>query len=164
MLLSHAELKRLLHYDPETGIWTRLIQTASNAKVGDCAGSRDSLGYWQLSINNKTYRSHRLAWFYMTSEWPSHEIDHKNMIRHDNRWENLRAATASQNHANRKLASLNTSGLKGVSWHKHTRKWRATIKCRQKTRHLGIFDCPAAAHFIYLIEASKKFGEFARAK
>ena len=58
--------------------------------------------------------------------------------------------------------SRNTSGLKSVSWHKLRKRWRATIRVDQKSIHLGMSECPAAAHFIYQIAADKYHGSFAR--
>jgi HNH endonuclease/AP2 domain len=160
MLISHEELKRLLRYDPETGVWTRL----TGYRRGRRADSPDRQGYRRVRPPGKSYGAHRLAWFYMTSTWPVNDIDHKNGVRDDNRWENLRAATRSQNIANSKLGVRNKSGLKGVSWWKRTGKWRALIEVENKPIYLGLFDCPAAAHFAYLIAADKHFDVYARAR
>src|SRR5882757_6777755 len=121
MPLSHAELQRILHYDPETGIWTR----RTGKRAGNRADHSRSTGYRAVCIHSKRFLAHRLAWFYMTGEWPK-TIDHKNRSRHDNRWINLRSCTQSQNLGNQKLSARNLTGLKGVE--RHGRKWRSWIQ------------------------------------
>lgn len=164
MPISHEELKRLLHYDPETGVWTRLIQTNSRCWIGKRADTPYNSNYRRISIDGVYFAAHRLAWFYVTGCWPSALIDHKDRDGQNNRWENLREATKALNAANAKLRRENTSGLKGVSWGKRDGKWRAYISSGGKFFSLGQFDCPAAAHFSYLVEADKHFGKFARAR
>jgi hypothetical protein len=163
MSLTAERLRELLHYNPETGIFTRLVRTARRVRVGDIAGSLNRGGYWQIAVDGRSYLAHRLAWFYMTGKWPTGDLDHHNLCGSDNSWTNLRQATDSQNNANRRLRSTNTSGLKGVSWSKARSKWHARIKINGKDRHLGFSDCRAAAHFAYVIAADEAFGEFARA-
>lgn len=164
-LISHSELKRLLHYDPETGIWTRRTTFGSAYRAGDRADVPRVKGYLRVTVKKVAYAAHRLANFYMTGVWPASGLtDHENNIRHDNRWSNLRIASASQNRANSKISVRNTSGWKGVHWCKRRRKWRVRLVYRKKSRDLGYFDCPAAAHFAYIVYADKTFGEFARAR
>ena len=90
-------LKENLFYDPFTGIFTRRISNCNKVKIGDTAGSMDGNGYILININGKSYRAHRLAWLYMTEKMPEELIDHKNGVRHDNRFCNLREATHNQN-------------------------------------------------------------------
>lgn len=91
-------------------------------------------------------------------------IDHVNGDAADNRIENLRAANRSQNNANSALRNRNASGFKGVSLHKKTGKWQASIKVDGKGRHLGLFSDPVKAHAAYCSAASEIFGSFARPK
>jgi hypothetical protein len=102
----------------------------------------------------------------VTGEWPPErlEVDHKDCDPSNNRWDNLRLATASQNQANKKVSRANTSGFKGVSWHKDDKRWRAQIRMGGKKVHLGSFDTPESAHRAYSEAAMKHYGEFARAK
>jgi len=93
-MLTQAELKDVLHYDPITGIFTRY------GNYTKC-GSESYQGYILIGIGSKVYYAHRLAWLYMTGGWPANEIDHKNRIRNDNRWENLRKADRSLQNRNR---------------------------------------------------------------
>lgn len=105
-MLTQAKLKSLINYNPVTGEFSR----AGYAKCGTLTYQ----GYLAIQVAGKRYYAHRLAWFYMTGKWPEDEIDHKNRIRNDNRWENLREA-------DRYLQSTNRSGYKwairGISYH-----------------------------------------------
>ena len=138
-MISQTELKVLVDYSQSTGLFTRLIKTSSRVKVGDIAGYVHKInGYRYIRAEGKSYRAHRLAWFYMTGEWPK-EIDHINHIKTDNRWENLREVTHQENGKNRSKSKNNTSGVTGVSRSKQTSKWAAHIRINGKLRCLGSF-------------------------
>jgi hypothetical protein len=108
-------LRHLLHYDPLTGVWTWMNPLPrSRVKPGDVAGRITSHGRRQIRIASGFYYSGRLAWLYMTGEWPKDQIDHVNRIKDDDRWENLREATQSQNSFNRAWAEVN-GDLRGIS-------------------------------------------------
>jgi hypothetical protein len=160
-MITAERLRELLHYDPETGVFTWRLPRRG-VRAGYEAGASRSDGYRRIQVDGRVIYAHRLAWPYMTGEWPDAEIDHINGDPSDNRIVNLRPATRSQNSANGRKPSDNTSGLKGVSWHARGRKWRAQIVVNGKCRHLGLFDCPAAAHAAYLAATEKFFGEYAR--
>lgn len=110
-----------LSYDPETGVLTWLTSRGKR-KVGSRAGALMNKGYRRIMVNGKRYLEHRLAYYLMTGEWPELEIDHKNRIRSDNRWTNLRTATDQQNAWN--AEAYGESGVRGV--HKHAGKWQVT--------------------------------------
>lgn len=97
----------------------------------------------------------------MTGEWPADMIDHKNRDRTDNRWENLREATRSQNNANRRASS--THGFKGATFNRRQGRWMAQTKVNGKRVYLGYYDTPEEAHAAYVAAAERYFGEFARA-
>lgn len=159
-LLTQERLKEKLRYDPESGQFYWLKTNRAYAWVGRRAGRAAKDGYVKVSIDGTIYKAHRLAWFYMTGKWPREQIDHRDMDRSNNAWENLREATNRQNTFNRRSQSNNSSGLKGVT-KKRPGQWFA--RCgRGPASYLGAFDCPAAAHFAYIIGASKIAGEFAR--
>jgi hypothetical protein len=160
--LTQKRLKEVLNYDPETGEFTWLVSAGRRVRVGDVAGYQRPDGYCRIQIDGRNYRAHRLAWLHMTGEWPPHQIDHINGDPSDNRTSNLRPATHSQNMANSRKPRHNTSGFKGVSWQAAQRKWVASLKVNGRTRFLGRFDCPAAAHAAYVAAAVKHSGEFAR--
>ena len=138
-MITQKQLKKLLHYNHNTGIFTRIKRTSNSVKVGDIAGWNDSNGYIKISVQNKSYRAHRLAWLYMTGKWPKDKIDHINHICDDNRWVNLREATNQENNKNASLSKANTSGISGVSWDKQADKWRAQIGANSKSVRLGLF-------------------------
>lgn len=138
-MISQTELKSQLRYDPDTGVFTWLV-SKGNALAGSVAGAFDGAGYRRIMVNGKRYKAHRLAFIYMTGNLPPDEVDHINQQRDDNRWENLRHATRSQNQRNCKRPANNTSGFNGVSWNKKSRKWQARIMTDGKMRNLGFFD------------------------
>ena len=119
--LTQEKLKQELLYVPETGKFIRL-KAVSQMKRGDIAGWISKNGYIGINVCGKKYTGHRLAWLYMTGSWPK-QIDHINRIRSDNRWENLREVTQSQNNRNMGIRKDNTSRYKGVYWHKPTGNW-----------------------------------------
>lgn len=138
--LTAEYLRSILHYDQETGIFTRKVSTSNRVKVGDVAGCPDGQGYLQISVQSRLYQAHRLAWLYMHGEWPKLNIDHINRNPSDNRLVNLRDVTNKQNMQNAGKYSHNTSGHPGVSWYKQKSKWRARITHNQKQIHLGYFS------------------------
>lgn len=158
--ISSEELHRILEYDPITGYFTWKVRT-SNLRVGDRAGSNGVGVYRQIRIAGNCYLASRLAWLYMTGEWPEDEIDHKDTNRSNDAWGNLRPATTIQNLANRSRGRNNKSGYKGVSW-SEKKKWRAVIGIDNKMVHLGYFDDPKLAHDAYMAAATAAWGEYAR--
>lgn len=159
MSISHDELKRLLHYDPETGIWTWLSGRNKGNVAGVTAASKG--GYVFVTINKVAYRAHRLAWFYIKGKWPTNLLDHKDRNRTNNRFVNIREATKSQNCANAKLWKTSTSGFRGVYWEPKKKKWRVIIRQGGRRHYFGYYKCKLAAHFVHLVEFRKIFGEFA---
>jgi hypothetical protein len=139
MMINQKRLKDLLEYNPETGIFIWKVRTSKRVKIGDVAGCENSRGYVYIKVDNKNYRSHRLAWLYMTGEFPPDCIDHINGITNDNRWINLRSVTHSENMKNQKKLKNNISGHQGVSWDKPTEKWVARHTINNKLIHLGYF-------------------------
>lgn len=120
-----------------------------------------------ISVDYQIYRGHLLAWLYMAGEWPKSFIDHKDLNKHNNAWDNLREATKSQNMANVGLIKSNKSGLKGVSRYRageaYGKSWQASIGKDGKSKHLGHFATKEEAHAAYVAAAQNIFGEFARA-
>lgn len=137
--LTQSELKRVIHYEPTNGVFTRLV-TRGNAKRGTIAGTSTTSGHMQMMIHGTLYLLHRLAFLYMTGSFPSDEVDHINHISGDNRWRNLRSATRCDNSRNRTMNNNNTSGHAGVVWNKRNKKWYARIVINSKQIHLGAFN------------------------
>ena len=107
------ELKKRFFYDPATGIFTRLGGKSKYANRN--SGIRMKSGYIGISADHINYAAHRLAFLYMTGEWPKNYVDHKDMDRANNKWENLRDCTQSQNLRNTGVKKNNKLGVKGIS-------------------------------------------------
>lgn len=161
-MLTQARLKELLKYDPDAGQWTWLV-TRGGAKAGSIVSHREGSGYIQFTIDRKNYRSCRLAWLYMTGEWPNGFIDHIDRVRTNDRWNNLRLATRSQNKANSAAYANNSVGFKGVSLVRSCRSkpYVARIGVNGKSKHLGLFSTPEEANAAYTKAAKTYFGEYA---
>lgn len=167
-MLTAERLRELLHYDPDTGVFIRRVQSSPRIKVGDVAGDvrqvrRDGF-YRRISVENRRYAAHRLAWLYVHGEWPpdGFDIDHIDGDGRNNRITNLRLATRSQNGANRRLQVNNASGMKGVSFYRKTKKWKAQISVRGHVKSIGYFKTIEEAAAAYRAAASEHFGEFRR--
>lgn len=142
------EIQELLHYDPQTGNFTRLVNR-HRYKSGTIAGTFSNEGYVCIKIGQITYKAHRLAFLAMTGSLPNGQIDHINGDRSDNRWCNLREVSFNGNvHNQRKAQKTNKSGLLGVS--PNNKKWKATISNEGKYYYLGTFETPEQAHQAYL--------------
>lgn len=159
--LTHARLVELLSYDPETGVF-RWRVNRSNVKAGAIAGTHVSKGYYGIRIDGKLHYIHRLAWFYVTGEWPPKDVDHKNLIRSDNRFDNLRLASSSQNKMNKRAQRNNRLGVKGVSYDHRYDWYQARIKVNGKQKTIGVFKSVDDAAKAYERAANENFGEFAR--
>ena len=150
--LTQAELKAALWYDPDTGTFYNVVARGARAQAGAIAGTRHSTGYWQIRLGGRIYLAHRLAFLYMTGEWPVAEVDHINGVHNDNRWVNLRDVSRACNVENQRRAHTRSkSGLLGASPHATMAgKWRASICSGRKVRNLGTFDTSEEAHAAYL--------------
>jgi hypothetical protein len=150
MTITHERIREVLHYEPETGVFTWLVRTSSRMHVGDLAGSRTKKGYWAIRLDHGNHRAHLLAWLYMTGAWPTHQIDHIDGDGLNNRWTNLRDGSDGVNYHNIVAPqSNNTSGYRGVSWERSRGRWQAQIQANRKKRHLGYFDTPEEASAAY---------------
>lgn len=148
--MNQQQLKSILRYEPDSGLFYVVKSTAPRVKVGSVAGSKNASGY--IVINrSRVYMAHRLAWLYMTGEMPpkNMDIDHINGARDDNRWSNLRLATRSQNQQNVGVLKSNKLRIRGVSWHPASNMYRAQIRLNNKTKHLGIFKTMEEARAAY---------------
>ncbi len=164
-LPSAGRLRELFAYDPETGFLTakhdKLGRRGSWEK-GDKLGYLDAFGYLKVTVDGRPYFVHRVAWKLMTRNEPPKYTDHVNLDKSDNRWVNLREATASQNAVNRDVMSVNTSGRKGVTLMKQTGKWAANVVVDGKNTHIGTFCTPEEAGSAYETVAKGLHKEFFR--
>jgi hypothetical protein len=164
--ITQARLRHLLDYAPASGAFTRCVDVGGGNFAGKVAGTvsgTEKKRFRQIWIDGRSYASHRLAWLWMTGELPAKQINHKNGDLLDNRWENLRLATNSQNCMNR--TGWGASGAKGVyfrSARKSDRQWRAIITFHGNRKHLGYFETFEEASSAYIAAAKIFHGEFAR--
>lgn len=158
-MITQEQLKSILNYDEVTGIFTWKVARPKRP-IGSVAGTLHNAGYIHVRANNKKYLAHRLAWLYIHGYMPE-MIDHINENRSDNRLINLREANRSQNSCNRGKTKHNTSGFKGVSWHKKNKSWQASITIDHKQIALGSYqDFDKACEAV--INGRKEYhGEFA---
>lgn len=136
--LTADRLKELFSYSPETGLFTRRVRVGQTGYAGVVMPPSDK-GYVRFPVDGCHYFAHRLAWLYMTEEWPAHEVDHEDRDRSNNRWKNLRAATPKQNRENIGEQRNNTSGHRGIHWLKATSKWCARISHHGRRIALGCY-------------------------
>jgi hypothetical protein len=124
MALDQQTVSALLEYDPISGLLRWKINRYRVHK-GDTAGwINPTTRHRQIRIDQKTYLAHQVIWLWMTGEFPTFDIDHKDTVGSNNAWTNLRRATKSLNGANRKKNKNNTSGFKGVSRARKSKRWR----------------------------------------
>lgn len=156
MQLTQKQVRELLHYDPDTGIFTWLPRPRSMFKransytrwVNECEGRRAGIekanthGYRYRTIfmpNRKFYREHRVAWIYMTGTQPPKSIDHENRDATDNRWVNIRDSKG-MNQKNLSMPINNTSGVTGVYYDKQRSLWCARGWLSGRHKYLGRFE------------------------
>lgn len=158
--LSKEEIEILpVYYKDGNLYWKK--PTSNRVKKDDIAGTLTNHGYRFLSFNKKRLYVHRLIFYFFNGYYPKY-VDHINGNRQDNRIENLRECTNSQNSANKNKLNTNKSGFKGVHLVKSTGKWRSQITIDSKCKHLGYFETPEQANEAYQQEYKKHFKEFAR--
>jgi hypothetical protein len=138
-MLTQSRLKELIHYDADTGVFTR------NGKV---AGTIRSDGYRKICIDGQQFYAHRVAWLYVHGVLPTY-IDHIDRDPSNNKIANLRVVSRSENQHNRVKSRNNTSGYKGVTYFKRTGRWRAQIWAGNVNRYIGYFDTAEEASAAY---------------
>lgn len=166
-MITVQRLKERVTYDPVSGVFVWNDTFSGTCRKGWPAGREGTgkaAGYWRITIDAREYKAHRLAWLYMTGDWPEKQIDHINGDPSDNRWSNLRLATQSQNKANGRKYKSNKSGFKGISWNCSFKKWNAAIQVDGKQKHLGRYKNIADALNAYKEASERYFGEFSRTK
>jgi hypothetical protein len=138
--LTQSKLKELVTYDPETGIfrWNERSSPQFNGKFAgkECGyihTEKSGATYTYIEILAAPYQAGRLAWLYMTGEWPI-QIDHQNQIGTDNSWKNLRNVSQSTNLRNQPMRSTNTSGIMGVCWDDRKKRWIVQVTINRKQR------------------------------
>lgn len=155
--LTAEALRALLRYDADTGKFIRIAKPSaySATVIGAEAGTQRKDGYRMITLGGVTYMAHRLAFLYMTGDWPTQQVDHVNGVKNDNRWGNLRDVPASVNKQNMRAPKrTNTTGVLGVT-HSKRGRYQATIAINGRNKNLGIFDDTDQAHAAYLMAKRK---------
>lgn len=160
--LDVKQLFNYLSYNPDTGLFTWMMNTTRSKLVGGIAGNANKRGYISIWINSLQFSAHRLAWAMSNGEWPLLDIDHINGNKSDNRICNLRHASRSENMFNRGKNKNNSSGMKGVTFCKGTGRWRAQMMINRKAMTIGRFDSIEEASAAYFEKAKELRGEFAK--
>lgn len=136
--LTQSQLKRLLHYSVETGVFT-WVGAYHKSRIGDVAGSTMANGYIYICIKKRQFRAHRLAWLYVFGAWPEKYIDHINGDKSDNRIENLREVSNAENMMNQGIGVRNKSGHLGITWSESRKRWCVGLKVNGKSKNVGRF-------------------------
>ena len=145
MVITQKRLKELFDYREDGNLVRKVSVGGPSGQIGRVVGfglkdpARPEKIYMATKINGQHYCIHKLIWLWHYGTLPE-QLDHINRNSLDNRIENLRPASFSENMSNRKLFSNNTSGCKGVSWHKRKNRWFAYVDVCKKRRCLGYFD------------------------
>ena len=174
-LPSQERLRELFDYESNTGNLIWKVRPESHFKnqrgcnifnamyANKVAGSiNKATGYRYISIDNVNYLAHRLTYAYVHGACPfDKQIDHRDGDRLNNRIENLRVCSSSENRHNRGKHCTNTTGFKGVSWQKRCQKFTAAIFINGKRKHLGYFTTAEQAAATYKSAAIVLHGEFA---
>lgn len=151
-ILNASRLRELLHYDQETGVFTRKERTSNRIEIGSIAGTLRPDGYRKISLLHTSFLAHRLAWLYVHGEWPKEQIDHINGRRADNWIANLRDIAGGKNVENQHVAHKRnkSSGMLGVTWDARKKKWVAQICVKRQQTHIGYYATPQEASDAYI--------------
>lgn len=158
-MITQEQLKAILHYDPETGWFTNLVDRNYNSLAGARVGSLTCGGrYRKVVINKVDYYEHKLAWFYVHGVWIS--VDHKNGDGVENKLLNLRPASQSQNLCNAQRLT-GKSGFVGAYLDDRRSMYQSKIQFGGQQFFLGYYDTAKEANEVYLAAAERLHGEFA---
>lgn len=139
-ILTAEEVRNLLDYDPNTGIFIRKTSSGGCA-VGTVSGSKHSKGYVVIKIRRKLYKAHRLAWLHFYGTFPNDQIDHIDGDKTNNRISNLRDVSAQSNSRNKKAARIDSfTGVQGVCYQKARKKYAVYISISGRPQQVGRFD------------------------
>lgn len=139
-MIDQVELKRLLTYSEETGVFVWNMNRGGFVKKGDIAGTTDKLGYVRIKAGDRVHLAHRLAWLYVYGYFPTKTLDHLNRNPSDNRISNLIEAGQEVNNKNSSKRKDNVSGVTGVNFSSQKKKWVAQIQDCGVKIYLGAYD------------------------
>lgn len=160
MKLTQELVKYLFDYRDGTLYWKRSTNPM-RVPNGSLAGNPNKDGYFETQINKKKYGNHRII-FLMFNGYLPEQVDHIDNNIKNNRIENLRAASYSQNQANAKLRKDNTTGFKNVKLSKKCNKFEVTVQKENKKYFFGYYDTLEEAVSVAKHKRIELYGEFAR--
>ncbi len=159
MFLTKEQLLEIFDYADGNLIWK--VKRPGRRGIGDIAGTKTTNGYMQVGINKRVYKLHRII-FCMHNGYMPEIIDHIDGNPMNNRIENLRSCENHQNLWNAKISTSNKSGIKGISYSKEHKKWRAYISNNKKRIWLGFFEELTDAAKVLNEARTKLHQEFSR--
>jgi len=151
-------LQELFVYSDGNLIWKNT--SGRHNCAGKVAGRLTPYGYVSVEVNGKPHQAHRLIWVYHNGNTDFY-IDHINGIRSDNRIENLRPCTKTQNAHNRKKCKRNSTGVKGIRLRSDSGKFEARITLNKKRVVLGSYENLEFAELVVIMAREKYHGDFA---
>lgn len=156
-LVSVDRLKQVLDYNPDTGIFIWKIQLSPKGPVGKVAGTVRPNGYRFITIDGSAFAAQRLAWLYVCGEWPTNLMDHKNRVRDDNRFDNLRDVRHLQNRHNTgtKANSNSKTGVLGAIQRPSGKFFSRISHPGKRAQYLGTFDTAEEAHSAFMAAKAK---------
>jgi hypothetical protein len=157
--MNQEMLHKLFVYKNGRLYWK--VSNTNRIKVGDIAGYITEHGYRKIRVEKKQEYEHRIVFLMHHGFLPKH-LDHIDGNKLNNKIENLREATHSQNMMNVKIKKNNTSGTKGVCFDKQRKKWLVRITIQNKDIHLGRFDDLELAELVAIEGRDKYHKSFAR--
>ena len=143
-------------FDYKDGALYWKVKKARRTKIGQRAGSFDEkTGYYRVHIDSKMQKLHRVIFLYHHGYLPNY-VDHIDGNKTNNKIENLRESTFSENCMNQKVSTRNTSGTKGVMWHKRDKRWFVQLRINSKCHSFGYYEDKELAELVAM-EATNKF-------
>jgi hypothetical protein len=117
-------------------------------EIGSIAGCvHKGTGYIHIKIKAKAFKAHRLIFLYHYGYFPEF-VDHIDGNKQNNRIENLREASKQENSQNQKVRWTNSSGVKGVSWHKVNKKWKVALCKNYRSYYFGTYEDKELAELV----------------
>jgi hypothetical protein len=158
IMITQEFLHELFEYCDGEMYWKNHKYKKLNGKKVGCLYNTN---YIYVKIKNKHYSLHRLIFLYHYGFLPKN-VDHIDCNKSNNKIENLREATRSQNQFNRQLQKNNTSGIKNVSWCKNSNKWKVQLRINNKKKSIGCYHDIKLAELVAIEARNKYHGEFAK--
>ena len=158
MTLTQSNLAKFFDYKEGQLFWK--FSTGRVAAFSK-AGSLGSHGYFQVKLMGKIYLVHRLIYTLINGQIPNN-VDHIDGNKTNNKIENLRSCTQSENRMNACRSTSNKIGIKGVCWSKSNKCWRVQVKKQSKKVYDAFFDDLELAEFVAIEARNKHHGFFSK--